>query len=56
MTAEELAQVFSPQEQVALGGEPLPEAEKEKDRQLVRRVPYILGRVGYTVIKLDRGK
>jgi hypothetical protein len=36
-----------------MGREALPEAEKEKDRELIRRIPYILGRVGYTVIKLD---
>jgi hypothetical protein len=53
MTEEELAQVFSPLELAAIGREALPDAEKEKDRELVRRIPYILGRVGYTVTKLD---
>jgi hypothetical protein len=56
MTDEELAQTFSPAELAALGPDPLPEAEKEKDRELIRRIPYILGRVGYTVIKLDGGE
>jgi hypothetical protein len=55
MTGEELANVFSPEELAAMGREILPEAEKEKDRQLVRRIPFILGRVGYTVVKLDSG-
>jgi hypothetical protein len=53
MTEEELAQVFSPKELTALGREPLTEEAREKDRELVRRIPYILGRVGYTVIKLE---
>ncbi len=56
MTEEGLARVFSPVELAAMGREILPEAEKEKDRELVRRIPYILGRVGYTVIKLDGGE
>jgi hypothetical protein len=49
----ELAQVFSPVELAALGRVALPESEKEKDRRLVQRIPYILGRVGYTAIKLE---
>jgi len=56
LTEEELAQVFSPQELTALGREPLPDEAKEKDQELVRRIPYILGRVGYTVIKLEGGE
>ena len=56
MTDEELALAFSPGEVAAMGREILPEAEKEKDRELVRRIPYILGRVGYTVIKVDNGE
>jgi len=56
MTEEELAQIFSPGQLAALGRDPLPEAEKEKDRELVRRIPSILGRVGYTVIRLEGGK
>jgi len=30
----------------------LPEEEKEKDRELVRRVPDILARVGYTIVQV----
>jgi len=56
MTDDELALVFNQNELDALGQDPLPEAEKEKDRELVRRIPYILGRIGYTVIKLDNGE
>jgi hypothetical protein len=55
-TEEELAQVFSPTELAAIGCDELPNEEKEKDRELVRRIPYILGRVGYTVVKLDNSE
>jgi hypothetical protein len=34
--------------------EELPPDEKEKDRVLVRAIPRILARVGYTVVKLHR--
>jgi hypothetical protein len=52
----ELAGIFSPAELDAMGRDPLSEAAREKDRELVRRIPYILGRVGYTVIKLEGGE
>jgi hypothetical protein len=35
--------------------EKLPEAQKEKDRDLVRGIPRILAKAGYTVVKLHRG-
>lgn len=53
MSEIDLAQLFSAAELEAMGREALPKTEKEKDRQLVRRIPYILGRIGYTVIRLD---
>jgi hypothetical protein len=53
MRAEELEQIYSPPELSAMGRDELPETAKEKDRELVRRIPFILGRVGYTVVKLD---
>jgi len=31
----------------------LPEAEKEKDRVLVRGIPKILANAGYTVVKVS---
>jgi hypothetical protein len=36
----------------AVGDGPLPELEKEKDRTLVRGIPRILSRAGYTVVKV----
>ena len=51
MSEEELAQVFRAEEIAALGRAELPEVEKEKDRELIRRIPFILARVGYTVIR-----
>jgi hypothetical protein len=35
-----------------MGTEELPKKEKEKDRALVRGIPKILARAGYTVVKL----
>jgi hypothetical protein len=52
VSEDELAQVFSSEEQAVMGREELPEFEKNKDRKLIRRIPYILARVGYTVIQL----
>ena len=47
-----LAQVFSAEERAVMGRDELPESEKNKDRMLIQRIPHILARVGYTVIKL----
>lgn len=52
MSDEELIRVFSPAEIEAMGTEELPEKEKEKDRALMRGIPKILARAGYTVVKL----
>ena len=52
VSENELAQAFSAEERAVMGREELPESEKDKDRTLIRRIPYILARVGYTVIKL----
>ena len=46
--------VLTPAEESVLGKTVLPEAEKEKDRQLVRVIPQILSRAGYTVVKLAK--
>jgi hypothetical protein len=40
---------WSPEELSAMGPDPLPEGEKEKDRDIVRGIPSILARAGYTV-------
>ncbi len=51
LTDEERAQL-SPAEAAAIGPDELPEAEKEKDRVLVRGIPKILAQAGYTVVKV----
>jgi hypothetical protein len=53
VSEDELAQVFSAEERAVMGREELSEFEKNKDRKLIQRIPNILARVGYTVIKLD---
>lgn len=52
MTEEEKARLFSPSEVAAMGTDELPDEEKEKDRALIRGIPKILARAGYTVVKL----
>jgi hypothetical protein len=56
MGEKELAEVFTPEERNVIGRKELPDAEKEKDRALVRRIPNILARLGYTVTRLDKGE
>jgi hypothetical protein len=51
LTDEERARL-TPDEAAALGPDELPDAEKEKDRVLVRGIPRILANAGYTVVKL----
>jgi hypothetical protein len=43
---------YTPAEIAAIGDGVLAEEEKEKDRKLVRGIPQILGKVGYTIVKL----
>jgi hypothetical protein len=52
MTASERGQQYGPYA-AAVGVGVLPEAEKEKDRLLVRGIPQILARAGYTVVKIQ---
>ena len=52
VSEDALAQVFSAEERAVMGREELSESEKNKDRKLIKRIPNILARVGYTVIKL----
>jgi hypothetical protein len=52
MTAAERDQQYGPYA-AAVGLGVLPEAEKEKDRLLVRGIPQILARAGYTVVKIQ---
>jgi hypothetical protein len=43
---------LTPAQREAIGPGELPESEKEKDRLLVRGIPKILARAGYTVVKV----
>jgi hypothetical protein len=51
LTDQERAQL-SPTDAAAIGSDELPNAEKEKDRVLVRGIPKILAQAGYTVVKV----
>ena len=52
LSFEEMARLYTPAETAAIGEGVLAEEEKEKDRKLVRGIPQILAKVGYTVVKL----
>ncbi len=52
MSAAEREQLYAPYHE-AVGAGVLPESEKEKDRLLVRGIPRILARAGYTVVKVQ---
>jgi len=52
LSAEEWAQL-DPALVAAMGEEPLPEDEKEKDRALVRAIPRILAKAGYAIVQLQ---
>lgn len=53
MTRAELVQRYGSELAAAMGTETLPESEKEKDRALVREIPDLLARAGYTIISLE---
>lgn len=53
MTRQEIVERYPAHVAQAIGEAGLPEAEKEKDRVLVRNIPTVLTRVGYTVLKLE---
>jgi RyR domain len=52
LSFEEMARLYTPAENAAIGEGTLAEEEKEKDRKLVRGIPQMLAKVGYTVVKL----
>jgi hypothetical protein len=52
LSDEEMAARYSPAELEAMGDIDLPEEEKEKDRLLVRAIPRILARAGYTIVRV----
>ena len=49
---EERTRLYTPTEAAALGVEELPDQEKEKDRVMVRGIPEVLARAGYTIVKV----
>ena len=51
LSAVERTRMYAPYDS-AVGDGVLPDAEKEKDRTLVRGIPRILSRAGYTVLKV----
>jgi RyR domain len=54
LSEEEIVAGFTPDERAAMGPGELPEAEREKDRVLVRAIPAILAQAGYTMVKLEK--
>lgn len=53
LSAAERARLYTPYDS-AVGSGVLPEAEKKKDRLLVRSIPRILSRVGYTAVRVTQ--
>jgi hypothetical protein len=53
LTTAEKAARYTPLEAAALDRGVLPEKEKEKDRDLVRGIPRILARAGFTIVPLE---
>ncbi len=49
---EERTRLYTPTEAAALGVEGLSDQEKEKDRVMVRGIPEILAKAGYTIVKV----
>ena len=56
LPAEALAQIYTPQELSAMGRTSLSEEARDKDRILVKRIPAILARAGYRLVRLDHQK
>jgi hypothetical protein len=56
LSDKERARLSTPAEMAAIGLEELPQEEKEKDRNLVRGIPQILVKTGYTIVKIARDK
>jgi hypothetical protein len=52
LSDEERTRLYTPAEAAALGEEELPDEEKEKDRVLVRGIPQILAKAGYTIVEV----
>jgi hypothetical protein len=54
LSDEELLETFTVEAAAAMGSSELDEEAKEKDRALVRAIPLILSRAGYTAVKIAR--
>ena len=52
MSEDEKAERYTPTELAAIGKRTLPDKEKEKDRMLIRGIPKILAKAGYTIVKV----
>lgn len=52
LSDEERTRLYPPAEVAALGVEELPDEEKEKDRELMRAIPQILAKAGYTIVRV----
>jgi RyR domain len=52
LSDEERSRLNTPAEAAALGVEELPDEEKEKDRVMVRGIPQILAKAGYTIVEV----
>ncbi len=52
MSGDEKAARYTPAELPAIGKRTLPDKEKEKDRMLIRGIPKILAKAGYTIVKV----
>jgi len=55
-SSEQRAEWYGTAGSSVLGPDELPESEKEKDRLLIRAIPQILSRAGYTIVKVGEGK
>lgn len=56
LTPEECGRRFSAEDAGALGAGPLAETAREKDRALVREIPRVLARIGYSIVRARAGK
>jgi RyR domain-containing protein len=52
LSKKQMKKLYTREGVKALGARELPDKEKEKDRDLVRSIPWLLQKVGYTIIKI----
>jgi hypothetical protein len=56
LSSAERAERYTATEAKAIGENPLPEKEKHKDRGLIRGIPRILAKAGYTIVKIGEAQ